>query len=427
MADSNQSAAAGSGIADGPQSGARAGEQARLSVHFLDEKLNEAEELLDYAIKTGTQIDGAVYRDVVEARQAALNGWTTDAAVKLLDATTVLSKKMEPVTTARSKVAKTAIRPYKLVAALFALIVIVYSAVAFTTSALSTNIRTHLSIANPLAVKLTDELGPVESADPLLCDDRIGPPKSSQESQNRSIEGSASLQSANKRLNTKALPSAQKKRSADAALHERAHQKEILEDLQKFATSIRAMYGDAQQINRIYRSFVGFLKQPPDPFERFQKDQTQLTRIFELPPGVPDPALAATERVCVYQQVRYYAQLTEEQLTLFSGAFATSILPVFYALLGVCAFLLRQFEMQLKTRGPNNYGANSAHFLTAAIAGAVVGLFNFGQDASVSPLAIAFLAGYAVDLFFSFLETLIRAFTRGRGDSPTQGRATGPQ
>jgi hypothetical protein len=51
--------------------------------------------------------------------------------------------------------------------------------------------------------------------------------------------------------------------------------------------------------------------------------------------------------------------------------------------------------------------ANSARFLIAAIGGAVVGLFdNFTitQGASIPPLAIAFLVGYAVDVFFSSLE-----------------------
>jgi hypothetical protein len=58
---------------------------------------------------------------------------------------------------------------------------------------------------------------------------------------------------------------------------------------------------------------------------------------------------------------------------------------------------------------------DSARFLTAAIGGAVVGLFsNFtlGQGNKVSPLAIAFLVGYAVDVFYAFLETLIQSFSK---------------
>jgi hypothetical protein len=54
-----------------------------------------------------------------------------------------------------------------------------------------------------------------------------------------------------------------------------------------------------------------------------------------------------------------------------------------------------------------------------------VGIFNFGQGVSVSPLAIAFLAGYAVDVFFAFLENLIQTLSKPRGDSGSD-QATPP-
>ena len=45
----------------------------------------------------------------------------------------------------------------------------------------------------------------------------------------------------------------------------------------------------------------------------------------------------------------------------------------------------------------------------------MVGLFNnftVTQTASLPPLALAFLVGYAVDVFFSFLEGLLQAFSK---------------
>lgn len=45
----------------------------------------------------------------------------------------------------------------------------------------------------------------------------------------------------------------------------------------------------------------------------------------------------------------------------------------------------------------------------------MLGLFNnftITQGASIPPLAFAFLVGYAVDAFFSFLEGLMQAFTK---------------
>jgi Mn2+/Fe2+ NRAMP family transporter len=96
---------------------------------------------------------------------------------------------------------------------------------------------------------------------------------------------------------------------------------------------------------------------------------------------------------------------------VFYGAFAACLLPLLYAVLGTCAYLLRQFEQQTSAKTFIPSRANSARFLIAAIAGAVVGPFNFtiSQGASISPLAIGFLAGYAIDVFFSFLEALTKS------------------
>jgi hypothetical protein len=82
---------------------------------------------------------------------------------------------------------------------------------------------------------------------------------------------------------------------------------------------------------------------------------------------------------------------------------------------------LRSFEEQIKLRTFTPSDAHIARCVIAAIGGAVVGLFNnfnISQDASIPPLAIAFMVGYAVDVFFSFLEGLLQTFTR-RGGSPT--------
>jgi putative flippase GtrA len=80
--------------------------------------------------------------------------------------------------------------------------------------------------------------------------------------------------------------------------------------------------------------------------------------------------------------------------------------------------------MMTKTYVPSS--ANSARFLIAGIGGGVVGLFNnftVTQGASIPPLAIAFLVGYAVDVFFAFLEGLLQTFTRARGGASPQASA----
>jgi len=124
---------------------------------------------------------------------------------------------------------------------------------------------------------------------------------------------------------------------------------------------------------------------------------------------------AADSRIQVYQDVRYFAQTLLDDVSTFYGAITTCLLPALYALLGTCAYLLRSFEDQMRSRTFIPSVANSARFLIAGIGGAVVGLFNnftITQGASIPPLAIAFLVGYAVDVFFSFLEGLLQAFTK---------------
>jgi len=107
------------------------------------------------------------------------------------------------------------------------------------------------------------------------------------------------------------------------------------------------------------------------------------------------------------------------------GAITAYVLPVAYALLGACAFALRNMAAQAgsKTYQPSYF--NRARLIIALIAGTVVGLFNnFTQGVSVSPLAVAFLVGYAVEVFFSFLDAFVHTFERVRNPRALGASAT---
>jgi hypothetical protein len=150
---------------------------------------------------------------------------------------------------------------------------------------------------------------------------------------------------------------------------------------------------------------------------------------FELKVPLPLPISGVvSERVSVYQDARYFGQEVTDDVSVFYGAIGTCILPVLYALLGTCAFLLRSFSQEMSSRTFVPSHSDSARFLIAAIAGGVVGLFNnftITQGASIPPLALAFVVGYAVDVFFSFLEGLIQAFTKSKNgpNTPTTAPA----
>jgi hypothetical protein len=361
-----------------------------LNAHLLKGKLAEAELLLSYAVETGVQVDPAVARSILEAGAASHSGWTEQVATNLLTAEATLAAILQPVSAEslqnsaryRSKSLKRRLA-LPVTMGILAAVIVVYSTAAFLFSAFSTNIRNSIAIANPLAVKLVDELGSAQVTNDKLCPKSDTPPGSQ-------VAG-----------------------IADSSSQDGTQKKYVISDLQAFAGAIRDMYGAARQMNRLYP-----LAMQADPIVPVGVKFTPMdyAEVLELPPGLPDLALAAAERICVYQRVRYYAQSTEDNATIVTGAFAAGMLPVLYALLGAGAYVLRRLESQLRSRTFINE-TYSPRFITAAIAGAVVGLFNFGSGVSVSPLAIAFLAGYAVDVFFTFLESMIETLKKGRGSA----------
>jgi len=120
-----------------------------------------------------------------------------------------------------------------------------------------------------------------------------------------------------------------------------------------------------------------------------------------------------TDRVAEYQQVRSFGNQIVEKASVYYGAFAISILPVLYALLGAVAYLLRSYEQQSKNRTLVSGEKPIARLLIAGIGGLVVGQFNnVAQGINITPFAVAFLVGYAVDVFFTFLEGLFQMFTK---------------
>ena len=183
---------------------------------------------------------------------------------------------------------------------------------------------------------------------------------------------------------------------------------DVIMKTQQLSTTMRALHETGKQIS--YTLFGLMPPTPPDP--------------QPISPGLANIPETITKMIPDFQGLRQFGQTGRDLVATIYGAISTCILPVLYALLGVCAKLLGQFEQQIRTRTYVQSEANSAHFVVAAIAGGVVGLFNnftLGQSASISPLAIAFLIGFSVDVFLSFLDTLSQSFLR-RSDSEPRSK-----
>jgi hypothetical protein len=337
----------------------------------------------------GIEVGDDVRQHVLAARTAASGGWTETHSVNLLAALTQLSVKLKPVSgeslraCVYSVKALRTIRSYRWVAIILAVLIIPFSVAAFVATATCEAIGKDIEMANALAVTLTQEL--------------VLPPST---------------------------PQASPRQSAAAGVHNQRAGDKGIKDLQLFAATIRAIDARAVQL----KFFAAYAV--PDPFVAERADENVFNATFQLPAKLTNVPGAAVDKIKVYQNERHFAQGVQEAVATVFGAATSCILPMLYALLGACAYLIRSFEEQVKTRSFTGVDKPTARFLIAGIGGLVVGLFgNFGagHGATLPPLAIAFLVGYAVDVFFTFLEGLSQTFSRSRGEASGDSKSAAKQ
>jgi putative transposase len=141
--------------------------------------------------------------------------------------------------------------------------------------------------------------------------------------------------------------------------------------LQQFAAIIRGIDARAQQLNFLVGNVVQDIQ-----LDSVRANPDARKSLFELRAGSTKVAEEVKKKIDFYQDVGYFAKRTQEAAQLAYGAVAACILPILYALLGVCASLLRTFADQTRSRTYLSSFANPARLLIAAIGGVVVGLFN---------------------------------------------------
>jgi len=366
----------------------------------FDQAVDDSMWLLMYAAETGKNVDDTTRNNILRARTATRDGADEAVTGNLLAALTKLSAALSPVTANSLRASRDQTKPtiasLRMWTGVLAVPIILLSLLGFVSSSISSAIRTDITNANEVLVKLRAELG------------------------------------------TPAVPTGGTREKPK--LPKGLNEGDVITQLQQYASTIRAIDARARQLNwfvfRVERDPFAELrwnsklsakqderlseKEKAALAETINKEHQQtLKDDFQLPVGLPNMPKALDKLTTTYQDVRSFAQDILDLVSVYYGAITTCLLPVLYALLGTCAYLLRSFEEELRTLTftPSSR-ANWARFLIAGIGGAVVGLFgNFTitQGASISPLAIAFLVGYAVDVFFSFLEGLLQAFTKTKG------------
>ncbi len=370
-------------VSSGKQSGPTTGNSSLTYPQppgYFIEALEDAERLLKYAAEIGIDVGDKTRNSVLEARAAVGRTWNETTIANLLVALTQLATQLKPVTAESLRTFNTrpTVRTYWVVAICLAVLVVPFSVASFVTAAISKSISTDIATANDLAVKLTSQFGAFAS----------------QATPDATQPGGAA--------------------GPGSPFPAGLSPTDAVTELQTFASQIRAIYARSRQLNWFIFGTVR------DPFtDTLRTDGYKKT--FQLPVPLPTAlAPVVNGRILVFQDARAFGQDAVDDVSVFYGAISTCVLPVLYALLGTCAYLLRSFSQEMTSRTFVPSHSDSARFLIAAIVGGVVGLFNnftINQAASIPPLAIAFVVGYAVDVFFSFLEGLIQAFTKSKNGS----------
>lgn len=353
--------------------------EGKPAVNGSDRMLEDAEYLLKHAAEAGIKLDQATVRTIISA--GAADRLSNEETAKAFAAVTHLAEKLKPVTAetlrACERKAAQTVHFYLITAILLGGFLLVSSVLSFIAGGLSKALADDINLANQLAVTLNSDITP-QPASALQAD----------------------------------------------ALYAKG-----LTNLQQYAATIRDMYGLTHELSLFVLAsdtvpvLISAAKPNAASGANALKEEDMEIKVPEpsIRVDIPKEVQSKTQ---ILQKVRYLAKDIQERTSLWYGALSNFLLPPLYAMLGACAYLLRSFSEQVKARTFTPSTTDSARFIIAAIGGGAVGLFSSftpGQVTSLSPLAIAFLVGYATDIFFSFLDGLQPAFTKAKSSQGGSG------
>lgn len=82
---------------------------------------------------------------------------------------------------------------------------------------------------------------------------------------------------------------------------------------------------------------------------QLEANQKFMRANFQLPIPLSNMPQALDTITTTYQEVRSFAQDILDPVSICYGAVTACLLPILYALLGTCAYLLRNFEEELRS------------------------------------------------------------------------------
>jgi hypothetical protein len=166
--------------------------------------------------------------------------------------------------------------------------------------------------------------------------------------------------------------------------------------------------------------------------ERRKADIDFARMVFQIPGGVPEKVFFRLTGWHTFFFVENADPVElRGKLDIMLTVLSAYVLPMLSGLLGACAFVLREFcaETDKESYAQRMLLHPPPRLSIGLLSGLAVGWFvkpGAGTLATLSPSALAFVAGYGSDAFFAMLDKLVQAFAMsGRSGGNAQTRADG--
>jgi hypothetical protein len=380
--------------------------------------IDDCSKMLEYATDRGIDIKPPAAENIAAAREAFVHGnWTPQHEGELYAAKIAIAAAIKPVTpqTLASNAdheAKEMLRFYHRLTLALVIIIVPLSMVVFMDSDLSAKGKHLINENDKIGLAIHNGLQSLEreieaSASTVASAPTAAPPSRRASS---STAATSPVPASSTAASSPNAASAAEAAWAHAVLEwsQKPNVLQLKENLQEFARNTRQLYAETMWLTSLTLNGSDNVYASPWMLTGpLQRENLELT----LP--ILGKRGDGMSKLAVYQDIRAMAQNTQRTSDILWGAITSFLLPLFYAILGTLAFILRELTDQSvkKTFDPAYVRfANRARLITAVIVGTVIGLFGSLFEtpvAAVSPLAIAFLAGYAADSFFSFLDRAV--------------------
>jgi hypothetical protein len=136
---------------------------------------------------------------------------------------------------------------------------------------------------------------------------------------------------------------------------------------------------------------------------------------------VPDYLISTTTKDSVKDSTRVVSRrlMLQQCFTFAMSILQAYILPLLYGFVGACVYILRTISSDIEsvTFIPSSQTRYSLRWQLGGLSGLAIGWLAksaVGTAPNISQLALAFVAGYSVDLLFTLMDKIVATFTSSK-------------